>query len=264
MNLHLRFDQHAAPELAHYGAALREYMMGRGWSVTASYSPDWNLASLPATQEAPAQSSVVAFGESDGSADLRVSLRSTQLEIESRRGRFTVPLAVSPSTFPQIRTTVSEMPRVLFYGETSPGRRSRMTTKVIVEMRRRRFSFSAIAYGAAEEGVRGMTPDELHELLGPSEFAALFTSANCVLEASDQIDALSGAFVVAADLGIPTVCHRDVSALSPSSIQVDEWSADAFAEAIMTLDSRAQVKRDQRRLSESLAEFEKVLRDSAQ
>lgn len=261
MNLHLWFDSATAPELAHYGAALGQHMRQGGWSVTADYPLEWALEALPPRSIAPAQSRVVSFGHHGGPDALRVSLRAAELDIVSGQTRASVPFAVSPSTFPRRETTDTDQPRLLFHGEASSGRRVRMTTKVIAEMRRRRFSFRAVWYGPfADDLIRGVSPDELHESLLPPEFAELFSSATCILEASDQIEMLSSAFAIGWGLGIPTVCHRDVAMLSPSCIPVDEWSADAFAEAVMAVDSKAQVRPDNRRWSDSLDQFEKVLR----
>lgn len=264
MNLHLLFDSAAEPELAHYGAALGRRMLQCGWNVTAEYPLEWALEALPPRSRAPSQSCVVAFGQTGGPDALRVSLRATELDIVSGQTSVSVPFAVSPSTFPTRETTETDLPRVLFHGEASSGRRARMTTKVIAEMRRRRYSFRAISYRRlADDLTRGTSPDELHESLLPPEFAELICSATCILEASDQAEMLSSAFAVGWGLGIPTVCHRDVAMLSPWCVAVDEWSADAFAEAVMSVDSNAQVRPDERRLSESLDQFEKVLRDAA-
>lgn len=131
--------------------------------------------------------------------------------------------------------TGREAPRVLFWGHLAGGRRVRMCTKVIAELRRRRRHFLAICYGpVGEEAMRLAPPDELHEDLTAPELLRLFQTSSAILEPVDRDDLRSPAGALGLALGIPTICHRD--AALPGCVSVDEWSADAFADAIVNLE----------------------------
>lgn len=108
-----------------------------------------------------------------------------------------------------------------------------MTGKVIAELRRRGWRFVAVAFGELpEEFLRLASPDEWHESLTDQEVRNLLLSAAMLLESTDEQSDLSPKYQRARELGLPIVSHRDAAA---GPIGIGEWSADAFADAMIAL-----------------------------
>ena len=111
-----------------------------------------------------------------------------------------------------------------------------MTGKVIAELRRRGFKFVAIAFGELpEEFVSTAAPDEWHEALSDQEERNLLRSAAMLLECTDQQSDLSPKCQSARELGIPVISHGDAATGAGG---IGEWSADAFADAVIELGKR--------------------------
>lgn len=128
-------------------------------------------------------------------------------------------------------------PRVLFLGAPEFNRRLRMTARVITELRRRGWPFTAVAQGPLpEEMLRMAAPDEWHESVTDAELRRLMANSVVLLESADQKTEVSAQSGLAATIGLPVVTHRDSEA---GAHRVDEWSADAFADAVVSLAKRS-------------------------
>src|SRR5687767_219668 len=119
-------------------------------------------------------------------------------------------------------------PRVLFLGAAEFNRRLRMTARVITELRRRGWAFTAVAQGRLpEEMLRMAPPDEWYESVTDAELRRLMATSAVLLESVDQKNEVSGESTLAATIGLPVVTHRDSDS---GAHRVSEWSTDAFAD----------------------------------
>jgi hypothetical protein len=173
-----------------------------------------------------------------------------------------VGFAVARDTFGCSGPWRSEDPRILFWADDPSGRRTRMTAKVIAELRRRGRHFVAVSLGSVpDELIRIAAPDEVHENLDTIDFSSIFCCSTAILETCDQPGMCSPALTIARCLGIPAISHREAD--PQADINVDEWSADAFADAFQSLPAVSPRAPDAMPLRQAAVDLEKVLRDGA-
>jgi len=265
-HVHLVLERSAGPEVLHYAAALARWLAGRGWTVSAETDPAAELERLlpPGAASPPPDHRSVAFSNDPAAVPrtgLRVAVSGAMLRLENAAETREIPFAVSPDTFVFPAKPPLDVPRLFLRGDGGASRRLRMSSKVIAELRRRHWPFELVVLGEIpDEMTRAALPDEIHPLVSAIELARLFSSVSAVLETADRREELSPAFAVGTSLGVPTFVHRDaVPAGNTSCLTVEEWSADAFADALSSHDLRTRLPREDRHLRESLHGFEKVL-----
>jgi hypothetical protein len=251
MNAHLEFDVAAGPAVAHFVAGLALQMRRNRWSVStnlpAQLDPGGNGPALVGDR------AVVLFNQPVHGNAVSGRLNDTLIE---------VPFAVAAETFGCPGSLSSERPRLLFWADDPAGRRTRMTVKVIAELRRRGRSVTAVSFGSiSDELIRIAAPDEVHEDLDAAEFSSMFCCSTAILETCDHPEMCSPALTIARCIGIPAISHREAGL--HADVNVDEWSADAFADAIQSLPHPSRAVPDEARLRHAAAELEKVLRGDA-
>lgn len=267
MRAHFVADQSAGPEALHYAAAAARWLEGRGWTVSVETGGDAELARLFAPLAASTSSGGrrVVFSSHPAAAaepEFRVAVHGSTLRMTGGGAAVDLPLALSPITFSFPAKPSLDVPRVLLRGDTTLSRRLRMSSKVIVELRRRGWPFELAAYGdVPDELMRASPPDEIHHAVSVIELTRLVGTVSAILETADRELELSPAFAIGSSLGLPTFLHRDAApaVAGPACLMVEEWSGDAFADAVTSADLRSTFPGDDRRLQESFERFEKVL-----
>lgn len=251
MNAHLEFDAAAGPAVAHFVAAMALQMRRDRWNVSTN---------LPAELDSGRNGPALV-------GDRPAVLFDRPVQGDVIRGQFSdapieVPFAVTAETFGCSGPWRSETPRLLFWAGDSTGRRTRMTVKVLAELRRRGLGFVAVSFGSlGEDLIRIAAPHEVHEDLDPDDFRGIFCSSSAILETCDQPGMCSPALTIARCIGIPAITHREASV--PADVTVDEWSADAFADAVQSLSRVTARPPDDSLLRQAAADLEKVLRGVA-
>lgn len=126
--------------------------------------------------------------------------------------------------------------RVLFAGGSSNDRRLRMTAKAIGEARQRNVPSEVVATGTLPaEWNRAVLPDHQFAELTPDEVLRLVRSSSCLLECGDDSEMPTALALIAAAVGTPVIVHRAsvlATQRSEAVVAVEEWSADAFVEAL--------------------------------
>lgn len=171
----------------------------------------------------------------DASADVPLRVSAGQVKLELSRGRWRSGEIELPLVFhaPPVRA-VGVRDRLLL--STDAGDRSaRMSSRTLAELKRRRFSFCCAFLGRSSEVLQA-DPAEVFEAREPSIVPNLFATARAFLEPCGADEEPSLEAYIATACGLPVVTHRDTSALDgPTVIKVEEWSADAFADAIVAV-----------------------------
>jgi hypothetical protein len=140
----------------------------------------------------------------------------------------TLPYALPDALFADVPPPHGR--RVLIAGGGAE-RRVRMSLRVIEELRRRRIQFTSLWFGELPgEMSRNAAPDEVFQELRAGELLRLIGSAGLLLECSDGGDPPTILARAAAAAPRSIVAHRGAGL--PAWRVVDEWSSDAFAEAV--------------------------------
>jgi hypothetical protein len=167
-------------------------------------------------------------GLTEAISPLRFLWNSSKALFEDSSGRFEIPAAVDPAVVPPAAPFAE---RIAF--QPGPGPRgSRMTGRVLEELRRRGSSRPTVAYGATVGEVPASAVDEWFPVLGADDLLRL-ASASVWLDtgAEEEGTALFPAIVAVA--GFPLVVPKwSKVARRPNVTFVEEWSADAFCDAL--------------------------------
>lgn len=164
--------------------------------------------------------------------NLSLDLRGLSVRVE-KRGTVLgeIPYSLGESAAPRAQRL-----RVLFAGGAASDRRLRMTSKVIAEARARGIGCELIVVGPVPpDWSRAVAPEQQFGDLTAQETFNLVRAARCVLECGDGPETPTELALIATAAGVPVVVHRSsaIAALRPDCVvAVDEWSADAFVDAI--------------------------------
>ena len=124
--------------------------------------------------------------------------------------------------------------RILFAGAGTFDRRLKMTARAIVEIRRRRRPVVLLAAGELpSEIIRLAPPDHYFSQLDGEELQSLLFSCDAVADCVDADGCRTPLGWLAESAGIPVIAHRD--ARGDAAIRVEDWSADAFCDAMTTV-----------------------------
>ncbi|HVT43049.1 MAG TPA: hypothetical protein VMT00_01545 [Thermoanaerobaculia bacterium] len=136
-----------------------------------------------------------------------------------------------------------ERMRIAFSGGTGD-RRLRMTMKTIAELKRRAIPVETICVG--EAGIAAIAAGYEFPELRAGELTSLLLTSTLFLEPILEGEGETGLAHLAAALGVPLVTHASASPCllaHPPAIAVEEWSGDAFADAIAMRPARQSADR---------------------
>lgn len=160
-----------------------------------------------------------------------------------RLGEGSGPMSVSlsgadrPFVLPPLALRGGVKERLLLAPDALDERSSRMSAKILVELRRRHAATAIAAVGTNGHPVPPFDCDEAFFDLCGEDFGRLLATATCFLEPISD-GAPSRCAVAAAAAGVRVISHHR-GLRGTNFIAVDEWSADAFADAI-TASSRGE------------------------
>ena len=148
-------------------------------------------------------------------------------------GESSVALPPAIPRRPPRRLSEAAILRILFAGAETFNRRLKMTARAIVEIRRRRRPVLLMAAGALPpEMVRIASPDHYFPQLDSAELQSLLFTSDMVADCVDADGHRTALGWLAESAGVPVIVHRD--APGQAVIRVEDWSADAFCDAMTT------------------------------
>jgi hypothetical protein len=165
---------------------------------------------------------------SEVTAPLRFFWDHTKGRFGESSGRIEIPAALDPAVVP----AAAPFPARIAFRPGSGLRGSRMTGRVLEELRRRGPRFQTVACGATVGEVPASTVDEWFPVLSADDLLRL-ASASVWLDTSAEEEGTPLFSAIVAVAGFPLVVPEwSKVSRRPNVTFVAEWSADAFCDAL--------------------------------